>query len=106
MIDAAVECQIAAEPPAPPVQEAGQPAPVVAVAVGEGERVDRGRLERQLAEVVVHRVRRQPEVEGHREPVTAPGDLDQVRETVLGPKIRHLAGHERAVAAGHRVVLP
>src|SRR2546427_621326 len=39
VIDAAVERQIAAEPPAPSVQEAGQPAPVVAVTVGEGERV-------------------------------------------------------------------
>ena len=105
VIDAAVEGQVFAEPAPPAVQEAGQPAPVVAVAVGEGERVDRRRIEGQLAEVVVHRVGGEPEVEGHREPVAGPGHLDQVGQPVLGPKIRHLAGHEGAVAAGNRVVL-
>ena len=105
VIDAAVEGQVAAKTPPPGVQEAGQPAPVIAVAVGEAERVDRGGVDGQLAEVVVQRVRRQTEVEGHREPVPAAGDLDQMRQAVLGAEVRHLAGHERAVPAGHRGVL-
>ena len=105
MIDTAVEGQILPEAAPPGVQKAGQPAPVVAVTVREAERIDRPRIEGQLAEVVVHGVRREPEVEGHREPVPATGDLDQVSQAVLGSKIRHLAGHEGAVAAGNCIVL-
>src|SRR4029453_12336800 len=48
VIDAAVEGQLAPEAPPPRVQEAGQSAPVVAVAVRETDRVDRRRVQRQL----------------------------------------------------------
>jgi len=78
---------------------------VVAVTVGEADRVDRCRIEGQLAEVVVQRLRREAEVEGHREAIAAPRDLDEVRETVLGAQVRHFPGHEGAVAPRHRVVL-
>src|SRR5213593_4638878 len=105
VIDATVEGQIASQAAPPRVEEASQPTPVIAVAVGEGERVDRRRIEGQLAEVVVQRLRREAEVQGYREAVAAPRDLHEMREAVFGAQVRHLARYERAVPAGHGVVL-
>src|SRR5262249_8032683 len=105
VIDAAVEGQLALETPPPGVQETGQSAPVVPVTVGEGDRVDGRRVERQLAEVVVQCLRGEAKVEGDGEALVAPRGLHEVRQPVLGAQVRHLAGHERAVAARYRAVL-
>src|SRR5206468_9701200 len=78
---------------------------VVGGAGVEAEGVDRRRIERQLTEIVIQRLRGEAEVEGHGEALAAPGGLHEVSEAVLGAKVRHLPGHERGVAASHRAVL-
>src|SRR5262249_28113335 len=105
VIDAAVEGQLALETPPPGVQETGQSAPVVPVTVGEGDRVDGRRVERQLAEVVVQCLRGEAEVDGRGEALACPRGLHEVRQAVLGAQVRRVAEHDRAAAARYRHVV-
>jgi len=79
--------------------------PVIVVAVAQGQQVDRPGIEAEHAEVVGERGVGRPEVERDAGGVAPAGDLDEMRQPVLGAQVGQLAGREGAEAPGHLLVL-
>ena len=104
MVAAAVKGEARLHAAAIGPEEAGEPAVVIHVPVGEGDRVDLSRLQSELEEVVSVALPGETEVEGDAALLAGALHLDPVAEPVLGLEGGHAARLGVGEAPGHLLV--